>query len=32
MILMVIDHLYTYIPDMPLWIHHPGRIVAPIFF
>lgn len=32
MILMVIDHLYTYIPGMPLWMHHPGRIVAPIFF
>lgn len=32
MILMVIDHLYTYIPGMPLWMHHPGRVVAPIFF
>ncbi|MEE3949852.1 TraX family protein [Bacillus wiedmannii] len=32
MILMVIDHVYTYIPGMPMWMHHPGRIVAPIFF
>ncbi|WP_306008602.1 TraX family protein [Bacillus sp. MMSF_3353] len=32
MILMVIDHVYTYIPDMPMWMHHPGRIVSPIFF
>lgn len=32
MILMVVDHLYTYIPGMPMWMHHPGRIVAPIFF
>ncbi|MED2040590.1 TraX family protein [Bacillus wiedmannii] len=32
MLLMVIDHVYTYIPGMPMWMHHPGRIVAPIFF
>ncbi|EDZ53327.1 MULTISPECIES: TraX family protein [Bacillus] len=32
MILMVIDHVYTYIPGIPMWMHHPGRIVAPIFF
>lgn len=32
MILMIIDHVYTYIPGMPMWMHHPGRIVAPIFF
>ncbi|MGM2799600.1 TraX family protein, partial [Bacillus cereus group sp. Bce004] len=32
MVLMVIDHVYTYIPGMPMWLHHPGRIVAPIFF
>jgi len=32
MILMVIDHVFTYIPGMPMWMHHPGRIVAPIFF
>ncbi|KFN01741.1 conjugal transfer protein TraX [Bacillus clarus] len=32
MILMVIDHVYTYIPGMPMWMHHPGRIVSPIFF
>ncbi|PFR53089.1 TraX family protein [Bacillus cereus] len=32
MVLMVIDHVYTYIPGMPMWMHHPGRIVAPIFF
>ncbi|MBZ3766545.1 TraX family protein [Bacillus cereus] len=32
MILMVIDHVYSFIPGMPMWMHHPGRIVAPIFF
>ncbi|MGE7883703.1 TraX family protein [Bacillus sp. NPDC094077] len=32
MILMVIDHVYTYIPGMPIWMHHLGRIVSPIFF
>ncbi|PER58891.1 conjugal transfer protein TraX [Bacillus thuringiensis] len=32
MVLMVIDHVYTYIPGMTMWMHHPGRIVAPIFF
>lgn len=32
MILMVVDHVYTYIPGMPMWMHHPGRIVSPIFF
>ncbi|MBG9751204.1 TraX family protein [Bacillus thuringiensis] len=32
MVLMVIDHVYTYIPGITMWMHHPGRIVAPIFF
>ncbi|KZD29409.1 TraX family protein [Bacillus cereus] len=32
MILMIIDHVYTYTPGMPIWMHHLGRIVAPIFF
>lgn len=32
MILMVLDHLHSYIPGMPLWFSLVGRIVAPIFF
>ncbi|MFD3157217.1 TraX family protein [Haloimpatiens sp. FM7330] len=32
MILMVLDHLYSYIPNMPSWFNYLGRIVAPIFF
>ncbi|WP_373898021.1 TraX family protein [Haloimpatiens sp. FM7315] len=32
MILMVLDHISTYIPNMPFWFNMVGRIVAPIFF
>lgn len=32
MILMVFDHLASYIPGMPVWFNFIGRIVAPIFF
>lgn len=32
MILMVLDHVSTYIPNMPFWFNMVGRIVAPIFF
>ncbi|MFS0783029.1 TraX family protein [Bacillus sp. 1P06AnD] len=32
MLLMVLDHLYTYFPGMPEWFSLVGRIVAPIFF
>lgn len=32
MILMVLDHLVTYVPNMPVWFGWVGRLVAPIFF
>ncbi|MCY6484155.1 TraX family protein [Clostridium aestuarii] len=32
MILMVLDHLHSYVPNMPEWFSYAGRIVAPIFF
>lgn len=32
MILMVLDHLGSYVPNMPMWFNCVGRIVAPIFF
>ncbi|MCY6371716.1 TraX family protein [Clostridium ganghwense] len=32
MILMVLDHLVTYVPNMPVWFSYVGRLVAPIFF
>lgn len=32
MILMILDHLVTYVPNMPVWFNWVGRLVAPIFF
>lgn len=32
MVLMVLDHVSTYIPNMPCWFNMVGRIVSPIFF
>ncbi|MFZ7101527.1 MAG: TraX family protein [Peptococcaceae bacterium] len=31
-ILMILDHLYAYLPDLPLWFTWLGRLAAPIFF
>ena len=31
-ILMFMDHLYQFIPGMPLWLTWLGRLVAPVFF
>ncbi len=30
--LMLVDHIAQFIPDIPIWFHYLGRIVAPIFF
>ncbi|MGI6004849.1 MAG: TraX family protein [Christensenellales bacterium] len=30
-ILMLLDHLYAFLPDMPLWLNYVGRASAPIF-
>lgn len=30
--LMLLDHIAQFIPNMPIWFHYLGRIVAPIFF
>lgn len=32
LICMVIDHMWWFIPNMPLWFYWIGRISAPIFF
>lgn len=32
MLLMILDHLCTYVPNMPVWFNFAGRLVAPIFF
>lgn len=29
---MTLDHIYTYIPNMPIWFGYVGKISAPIFF
>lgn len=31
-ILMLLDHIAQFMPDIPIWFHYLGRIVAPIFF
>lgn len=31
MALMLLDHLHTFLPDMPLWFTWLGRISAPLF-
>lgn len=31
LVLMLIDHIAEFIPDMPVWMHWLGRIAAPIF-
>ncbi|MBG9540261.1 hypothetical protein ABE42_08325 [Bacillus thuringiensis] len=31
MVVMVLDHVHQYIPNMPIWLTYVGRIVAPIF-
>ncbi|HDR7794075.1 TPA: conjugal transfer protein TraX [Bacillus luti] len=31
MIVMVLDHIYQYVPNNPIWLTYAGRIVAPIF-
>jgi hypothetical protein len=30
-VLMLMDHLYTFIPGCPLWFHYAARVVAPMF-
>ncbi|MDZ7543836.1 conjugal transfer protein TraX, partial [Clostridium perfringens] len=32
LVLMVLDHIHQYIPDLPIVLNWVGRIVAPIFF
>ena len=32
MILMFIDHVYTYIPSMPIWTHHHNHFAVEEFF
>ena len=29
---MTLDHIYTYLPGMPIWFGYIGRLAAPIFF
>lgn len=31
-ILMLVDHIGQFIPNVPIWFRYLGRIVAPIFF
>lgn len=31
-VLMLVDHIAQFIPDIPICFHYLGRIVAPIFF
>lgn len=31
-VLMLVDHIAQFIPNIPIWFHYLGRIVAPIFF
>lgn len=31
-ILMLVDHIAQFLPNIPIWFHYLGRIVAPIFF
>lgn len=31
-ILMLLDHIAQFIPNIPIWFHYLGRLVAPIFF
>lgn len=30
-VLMLLDHIYYYIPGMPAWFTYAGRLVAPVF-
>lgn len=30
--LMLLDHIAQFLPNIPIWFHYLGRIVAPIFF
>lgn len=32
MVLMVLDHIYTFLPDIPIWFGYLGKCSAPIFF
>lgn len=32
MIFMALDHIYTYLPGMPIWFGYLGKCSAPIFF
>lgn len=31
LVMMLIDHIATYIPGMPVWMHWIGRLAAPVF-
>ncbi|MBT1171894.1 hypothetical protein JS528_00665 [Bifidobacterium sp. MA2] len=31
-VLMLIDHVAEFLPEMPVWMHWIGRLSAPIFF
>lgn len=31
-VLMVLDHVYTYLPDITIWFGYLGKLSAPIFF
>ncbi|KGI36495.1 hypothetical protein DP149_00435 [Clostridium tetani] len=32
LILMLLDHIASFIPNTPIWFNHVGRVVAPVFF
>lgn len=32
LVIMTIDHIGAYFPDMPIWLRWIGRIAAPLFF
>lgn len=31
LILMFIDHIAQFLPEMPIWLHWIGRLAAPVF-
>ena len=31
-LLMLVDHIYWMIPDVPVWFSWLGRLSAPVFF
>ncbi|AVP55689.1 membrane protein [Clostridium tetani] len=32
LILMLLDHIASFIPNTPIWFNYVGRVVAPVFF